>query len=110
MELAQAQRPRAKTPAGCRGTGPGAGRWLALLLGLLLVAAATAADAAERRVALVIGNGVYANVPVLANPDHDSAALAQGLRRIGFDVVELRHDLDRPAMARALQDFAREAR
>jgi tetratricopeptide (TPR) repeat protein len=64
-----------------------------------------APQAPERRVALVIGNAAYANVPTLANPKNDARAVAASLRRLGFaDVVE-RHDLTRAAMTRALQEF-----
>ena len=48
---------------------------------------------AERRVALVIGNGNYQNAPRLANPGNDAVAIAGLLRKAGFDRVELRRDL-----------------
>ena len=41
-----------------------------------------------RRVALVIGNGQYANANVLPNPPNDAHAIAETLRQIGFDVQE----------------------
>ncbi|GEP09500.1 caspase family protein [Methylobacterium gnaphalii] len=46
------------------------------------------AATADRRVALVIGNGAYENVAQLDNPLTDSKAVAAALKRIGFDVVE----------------------
>lgn len=42
----------------------------------------------EKRIALVVGNGAYAFAP-LKNPTHDSEAVAELLRQMGFDVVEL---------------------
>jgi hypothetical protein len=59
------------------------------LLGLLLMALCSVAPAsAQERVALVIGNGNYANVAPLANPANDARAVAASLRDIGFDVSE----------------------
>jgi hypothetical protein len=58
---------------------------LALIV-LTLVAAPTAQ--AEKRIALVIGNGAYVKVPKLPNPTNDSAAMAGLLRKVGFDVFE----------------------
>jgi uncharacterized caspase-like protein len=40
-----------------------------------------------RRVALVIGNGAYANVKALPNPPNDARAIAKSLRDIGFAEV-----------------------
>src|SRR5262249_50059954 len=39
---------------------------------------------ASRRVALVIGNSAYASVGSLANPQLDASAIANVLRRVGF--------------------------
>ncbi|MBL4727721.1 MAG: caspase family protein [Rhizobiaceae bacterium] len=40
------------------------------------------------RLALVIGNSAYENVPVLANPTNDAAAMADKLTSLGFDVIK----------------------
>src|SRR6202012_4233385 len=40
-----------------------------------------------RRIALVIGNAGYKNVPALANPQNDATAIAASLRNIGFSNV-----------------------
>jgi len=61
---------------------------------------------AERRVALVIGNGAYAKVGRLPNPVRDAAAVEALLRTVGFDAVEVRTDLGAGAMRRALRDFS----
>ena len=56
------------------------------------------AFAGEARVALVIGNGAYRNVPALPNPPHDAVDVAAALKRSGFDVVLAGRRLDAPAM------------
>jgi uncharacterized caspase-like protein len=57
-------------------------------------------------VALVIGNGAYANVGKLTNPANDARAIEVLLKNAGFDAVVARQDLDRDAMRRAMRDFA----
>jgi len=42
---------------------------------------------AEKRVALVIGNSGYVNVPRLANPSNDTRLMADTLRSLGFTLV-----------------------
>jgi Caspase domain len=49
--------------------------------------AATDAKADGRRVALVIGNGAYRNVPALLNPPNDAGDIAAALKRLGFAVT-----------------------
>jgi len=69
----------------------------------------TAVDAhADKRVALVIGNGAYRNVPALPNPPHDAVDVAAARKRSGFD-VELATDQDQEGMQDATIRFAREA-
>lgn len=62
--------------------------------------------AAEKRVALVIGNAAYSRVAPLPNAANDSAAIAELLRKAGFDSVELRDNLGIGALRRALRDFS----
>jgi hypothetical protein len=64
---------------------------------------AQTAPQAETRIALVIGNGSYANVP-LKNPVNDAQDLARALTGLGFS-VSLLTDADLPAMSRAVRDF-----
>lgn len=74
---------------------------LALVLAALLAATPALAD---RRFALVIGNGVYENVARLPNPPNDANDVAASLRRLGFDVttlIDARYD----NMRRALIEF-----
>jgi len=65
---------------------------------------------ADKRVALVIGNSSYQNVPALTNPVNDAAAIAEMFRKALFDVVEARRDLKYMDMRRALREFADNAR
>jgi uncharacterized caspase-like protein len=65
---------------------------------------------AEKRVALVLGNSAYRNVPPLPNPVNDGATIAATLKNAGFDVVDSRSDLPALEMRRALRDFTDAAR
>jgi hypothetical protein len=51
------------------------------------VAPVSTALADGKRVALVIGNGTYRNVPALPNPANDAADIAAALNRLGFTVT-----------------------
>ena len=62
------------------------------------------AGASERRVALVIGNAAYQNVPTLANPRNDAADLSEALTLAGFEVVE-GFDQSREEMASTIREF-----
>lgn len=63
---------------------------------------------AERRVALVVGNSSYANVPRLPNPRNDAGDMIARLKTMGFDVIP-GLDLDRNALLRLLATFGRAA-
>jgi uncharacterized caspase-like protein len=63
----------------------------------------------ETRIALVIGNGAYQNVPRLPNPPNDAKAVAAALRRAGFDTI-IATDLDEHGMEDAAIRFSRAAR
>lgn len=45
-----------------------------------------AGQTSARRIALVIGNGVYTAAPALKNPPNDAREMAAALRSLGFDV------------------------
>src|SRR5690349_22859053 len=79
----------------------------ALLLMMALTLATPAA--AEKRVALVIGNSAYQNVTRLDNPRNDAALMAETLSALGFTLIGGRAqlDLDKPAMDLAVQNFGR---
>jgi len=75
------------------------------LLGLAAVIAATMPAAAEKRVALVVGNAAYQNVPPLQNPSNDATDIAAKLRSLGFEVVE-GIDLGKRDMEKRIRAFA----
>lgn len=62
---------------------------------------------AERRVALVVGNGAYENAGPLRNPVNDARAVAQSLQRLGFDVM-LRENRSQREMAQDIREFGRQ--
>jgi tetratricopeptide (TPR) repeat protein len=62
-----------------------------------------------RRVALIIGNGAYKNVPALDNPPRDATLVASALRDVGFQTVTLNKDLSRDKFFEVLHAFASEA-
>lgn len=78
--------------------------------GIMWVLAAVAAlvmspAAAERRIALVIGNDAYDNVPVLLKAGNDARAMEQTLSELGFDVISA-IDATRREMNRSLQELS----
>jgi uncharacterized caspase-like protein len=84
---------------GRRGIFPGL---FAAAILLLLCAAAHA----EKRVALVIGNGAYRALPALPNPLNDARDVGQTMRKLGFETI-VATDLDRAGMNDALDRFSR---
>jgi uncharacterized caspase-like protein/TPR repeat protein len=79
---------------------------LALLLAMVLPIGAAAA---EKRVALVIGNAAYRNTTPLPNPKNDASDVATALQVLGFETI-LETDLDKRGMDDAFRRFARLAR
>ena len=82
------------------------------LLALLGVIALLSADpaAAEKRIALVVGNSAYQNVTRLDNPRNDATLMADTLSSLGFTLVGGRAqlDLDKSALDVAVQNFGRQ--
>jgi len=83
------------------------------ILGLAGIAAATGfavapAQADGKRVALVIGNSAYSNVPTLPNPANDAGDVAAALKRLGF-AVTLIVNASFDEMRRGLIAFGRDA-
>jgi hypothetical protein len=76
---------------------------LAAVLGFIMPASA------QNKVALVIGNGAYQNVPELPNPPHDAADVAAAFQRLGFS-VQLVTDARYEVMRLALLKFSEKAR
>ena len=83
------------------------GKLLLRILGscIVLLAASELSSAAERRVALVIGNGNYKNIPKLRNPPKDAQLIANSLRKIGFEIL-LYSDVTGGAMRTAFQSYS----
>ncbi|MDE0149157.1 MAG: caspase family protein [Rhodospirillaceae bacterium] len=80
-----------------------------LFAALLLPALALSAPAqAAKRVALVIGNAVYAHAPQLANPLNDAGDIGAALGRLGFAVTKL-ENAGKVALERGLLHFSRAA-
>src|ERR1700741_3285385 len=78
----------------------------ALAAALLLVCGPALAD---KRVALVLGDSAYQNVPPLSNPVNDAALIAKTLKDAGFDVVDSRQNLSALETRLALREFADKA-
>src|SRR3981189_3177556 len=72
------------------------------LVPLALVLAPSVARA-EKRIALVVGNGGY-QAGALDTPANDAGLIAQTLQAAGFDVVGAR-DLDEDSLRHAFRDF-----
>ena len=77
----------------------------ASLFALAALLAGIVPAAADKRVALVIGNSAYENVPRLTNPSNDAADVAAKLKALGFEVVE-GIDLGKRDMEKRIRAFA----
>src|SRR5689334_1272569 len=76
-------------------------------MGVFGAAGPAFAQQQEKRIALVIGNGAYAKLP-LATAANDGGLIAQTLPAAGFDVVGAR-DLDADTLRRSFRDFVQKA-
>lgn len=59
------------------------------LYSLFILSLGVPAMAGQGKLALVVGNQAYQNVPRLANPGNDARGVADALRRLGFEVTLL---------------------
>jgi hypothetical protein len=75
----------------------------AVLAGILVLIQPAAA---QKRVALVIGNSAYAHAGALANPVNDAQAIAAALQNHGIEVL-LGLDLDKRGFDGKVRDFSR---
>ncbi|MBI5319300.1 caspase domain-containing protein [Bradyrhizobium sp.] len=83
--------------------------WVASVIAIAVAWFVTTGPAmAERKVALVVGNSAYLNVPRLPNPRNDASDLIARLKSIGFEVTP-GLDLDRNALLQSLATFGRAA-
>ncbi|HEY4985598.1 MAG TPA: caspase family protein [Bradyrhizobium sp.] len=82
---------------------------LAVVIALALLLA-TEPAAAEKRVALVIGNSAYQNIARLDNPRNDATLMADTLLSLGFTLIggRARLDLDKAALDLDVQTFGRQ--
>ena len=71
----------------------------------LLLFGALGPAAAEKRVALVIGNSAYQHTAALKNPSNDAIDMAATLRQLGFDVID-GNDLTKEEMEQRIRAFA----
>ncbi|MCB1994691.1 MAG: caspase family protein [Burkholderiaceae bacterium] len=74
----------------------------------LVVQATAPGSAAVKRLALVVGNGAYADAP-LQNPPNDARAMARALEGAGFEVL-LHTDADQRTLMTALREFGQRLR
>ena len=86
-------------------------RWLLMVLGAMVWGLVTSPSQAfaEGRVALVIGNGEYQNVPPLPNPPSDARLMAETLTAAGFQIIggKALIDADKAAIEKAIREFGR---
>lgn len=89
-------------PVNCRPSGLAA-------LGALLLALIVSPAAAEKRIALVVGNTAYQNIARLDNPSNDAKLMAETLSSLGFALIGGRAqlDLDKQTLDAAVQNFGR---
>src|ERR1700682_2135162 len=83
---------------------------LAIVLSAVLLMLSASDCRTEKRIALVVGNSSYQNVPPLNNPRNDAALIAATLRNVGFKLIGngAQLDLDKPAFDKAIQTFGNE--
>lgn len=82
-------------------------RSLLFIIGLFFFA--TSLQAADKRVALVIGNSDYDNAGSLANPRNDAEAITKSLKHLGFEVIS-GFDVDRVAFVAKIREFSKSIR
>jgi caspase domain-containing protein/sporulation related protein len=95
---------RERTKRSIRRTG------LAVFIVTLWALLAASPAAAEKRLALVVGNSAYQSIPKLDSPQNDAKLIADTLRGIGFTLVggEAQIDLDKAGFDAALRIFGNE--
>lgn len=58
----------------------------------------------EKRLALIIGNGLYEYGGILANPENDATDMASVLEHLGFEVIK-HENTDQSTLKRAIDEF-----
>jgi Caspase domain len=84
-------------------------RALAAIIALVSLLSAGPA-AAEKRIALVVGNSAYQNITQLDNPRNDATLMAETLAGLGFTLIggSAQLDLDKAALDTDVQNFGRQ--
>jgi uncharacterized caspase-like protein len=82
--------------------------YVIVFLSLFSLFASADVAKADQRVAFVVGNGAYKNIRQLSNPPASAKAMADLLRKAGFEVIE-GTDLGREEMTARLLEFGRKA-
>ena len=77
----------------------------AIAFGFAASASLAGVSVDQKRVALVIGNGAYRNAVRLDNAVFDARAVADGFRKLGFQVVD-GYDLDIDEMREKVSEFS----
>ena len=67
----------------------------------MIALAASAVQAAEKRIALVIGNAAYRSAAVLENTINDADTISSALKSVGFEVLDGRN-LSKDGMGKRL--------
>lgn len=91
--------------AAAAGRGRGMRSLLRIAVGLLCLVVYTGAAGAQKRVALVIGNGAYKAQRLLENPANDARLVSQALTAARFAVVDTKTDLGIGEFRQALRRF-----
>src|SRR6185437_1983981 len=79
--------------------------WTAMAIILAAVPSSAAVQPTDKRVALVIGNGAYQTAVRLDNAVFDARAVADGFRKLGFEVVD-GYNLDIDQMRAKVSEFS----
>ena len=82
---------------------------VAVISAIAVIFGFAAPASAQTKVALVIGNGAYRNVPQLPNPPNDATDVAAAFLRLGFS-VRLLTDATYDDIRKAFLEFTRKAR
>src|ERR1700722_5635068 len=87
----------------------GTSRAMATVVAMLSLLSADPA-AAEKRIALVVGNSAYQNVTQLDNPRNDATLMAETLSSLGFTLIggHAQLDLDKAALDSDVQSFGQQ--
>ena len=70
----------------------------------VLIGVTADAVADQKRLALIIGNGIYHNGGILANPENDANDIGASLQQLGFDLM-LYNNLTQEDFKKAIDEF-----